>query len=326
MTKKRKPTLQALPRGGLASLSTVMLIALTMVVLAGLYLLADPLEKRPGSLQAVTEDQVQALIDGRELNHPGTNGESPPSRPGDPPPEPPLGNGDDDDPASDGEDENDKGDPLTSGFGIAFATGLLGETLQQSVQHQSKHVAAAVAERGVAARARDTADLLLQRALRKGTASPAEIHVLRENLEKATQLLNHNRLNAAELTKELTQLERLLERAGTAASTFAAYQILLDAEAAAAKARLDGNYREAHRITCGAAAEFSIAVIAEFGGIFSHGLKDQVLQWASEKIATYSGRVAGDATFDTMVVFSHFLYRQPWWPKNIKPRHPLPGT
>ena len=309
-------------RAGLTSIGTVMLVAITMIILLGLYLLADPLGKSEGSLQAATEQNVQSLIDGKTTGSSGSDGQPPPSTPGDPPPEPPLDDGDDEEPEDD--DEDLKEDPFAPGFGTALATGVLGDALQRGVDYQSGLLSEAVSFRDAAARARDAADLALQQALKKGNVSSAEIAALRRNLVKATQILNDYRLDAGKLAKELAELERVIERASKAASTFNSYMILVDAEEAAAKARREGKYREAHRITCGAALEFSTAVIADFAGVFSQGLKGSIAAYASENIARLAGRVAGDATFTHMVNFSHFLYQQSWWPKNIKPRFP-PG-
>ena len=82
-----------------------------------------------------------------------------------------------------------------------------------------------------------------------------------------------------------------------------------------------GKYQEAWRVSVkgalGAVTDVALAFTDKIpGGFLAEELIEEGVDLAGERLA--------DDSFPAMVDFSHWLYKQPWWPKNRVPRFP-PG-
>lgn len=319
-------------RAGETAVQSVMILAVSVMILLGMQVFWNRDYKGPGGLLAAVEQKLQTVMNGgQETTGPdagdgGSDGRGGGDGDGD------GGGGGDGDGGGEGDgggdgpvtkDPPEDGhlDPLWPDFPGTVAKALAENVVERRKLALQGGVDAAGKALAKAAEVSQAAAKEVSEALQDPALSPLRRLEL-ENAAAAARIEHRN----AEILLENVKAEQvfhrqMLDRFSKAVGLLSVSGKLLDADRERQALIREGRYEEAWRKSTGAAVAAVVGVATSLTDRLP-GVGGVLVSETLEAGAEVAGQRLGDASFTGLVDISHWLYERSWWPKEIRPRFP----
>jgi len=214
-------------------------------------------------------------------------------------------------------------DPVGKNFPKAVADALAKRSVEKRLANLDTLVAESNKKLLNANVLRDNA----AKALEEGLKNP-EISLLeRLDLENKAANARVNSLNADIQYKDVVEnrefVGKVAQQFQRSVAILDASKELMDADKKREELIKQGRFQEAWRVSVSGAFKAVSGVALSFTDKLP-GIKGSIAEELIKEGADLAGERLADDSFPAMVDFSHWLYKQPWWPKNRVPRFP-PG-
>lgn len=165
------------------------------------------------------------------------------------------------------------------------------------------------------------------KALEEGLKNPELSLLERLDLENKAANARVNSLNADIQYKDVVKNREFVGKVAQQFQRLVAFldasKDLMDADKKREELIKQGKFQEAWRVSVSGAFKAVSGVALSFTDKLP-GIKGSIAEELIKEGADLAGEQLADDSFPAMVDFSHWLYKQPWWPKNRVPRFP-PG-
>ncbi len=249
---------------------------------------------------------------------PGGNGTNPNGNAGDP-------NQGNNGPGSNMDTPKDDGfiDPVGKNFPKAVADALAKRSVEKRLANLDTLVAESNKNLINSNVLRDNA----AKALEEGLKNPELSLLERLDLENKAANARVNFLNAdiqyKDVVKNREFVGKVAQQFQRSVAFLDASKDLMDADKKREELIKQGRFQEAWRVSVSGAFKAVSGVALSFSDKLP-GIKGSIAEELIKEGADLAGERLADDSFPAMVDFSHWLYKQPWWPKNRVPRFP-PG-
>lgn len=212
-------------------------------------------------------------------------------------------------------------DPVGDGFPNAVAEALANRAVEKKLASLDALVAKSNEKLINANALRDNAAKALEEGLKNPDLSPLERLDL-ENKAANARVDSHNaRIQYEDVLENRKLVGKVTQQLQRSVAILDANNGLMEADRLRRELINQGKYQEAWRVSVkgalGSVTDVALAFTDKIpGGFLAEELIEEAVDLAGERLA--------DDSFPAMVDFSHWLYKQPWWPKNRAPRFP-PG-
>jgi len=219
--------------------------------------------------------------------------------------------------------EMDEGevDPVGDGLTTAVAKGIMENSGERVISVTKAALQTAQVGLETATGQFEQARELFRAALVDPTLSGAQVEALRQNLLAQEKLYQQAADKVADLGTQVSARKSLLKWADGAIDAGLGAKELWDADLKVKELARQGKLDEAWQHSCGSAMGFVAQTITAGVKVLRlTGIAGELAEEAVQEAATAAGNELGKLSFGTMNDLSHWLYGQSWWPKNRKPR------